>query len=668
MGGKRYEAKIIPAPRDWQPMNTTPSFHKAPKRTTPPDGLQGASPWLLAHPWAFAVGGWLACFLLVWLPAVAATALPLEGHAVQADVDGRPAIVLHLTPHEGYYVYAQGGDSARPASASLLRPDKAPLPAEIRYPEGRLRPDYFETNKRVLAYEGPFNIALFPQKAVPEGSFVRFSGLMCSAANCIPVDADIPLNGGPPVPVVPDVPVVPANAGSATTANLSAQSAITPLPTLSPLASAALPKPPRSVPGPSVPLVSAKTSAPLPTFTPRYVQAHLEPQGLGMALFFGLLAGLVLNVMPCVLPVLTIKISGLLHASGHEAPDVRLARFREHNLLFAAGILTWFVCLAVLAALFGAVWGSLFQNTGLLYGLLLLVFVLALSLFDVFTLPMVDFKVNASHSPRLQAYLSGMVATLLATPCSGPLLGGVLGWVALQPAPVIVLVFSTTGLGMALPYLALAANPSIARLLPKPGAWTGLMERLVGFFLLGTSLYLLSILPDTLHLPALATLLITALASWLWGQWGGLRASTRQRFVVRSAACAMVAAAVWWSLQPSPAVLWTPYSPATFRAELGQRNLLVEFTADWCPSCKALEQTVLTPAVLAEAAQAHHLTLLRVDLTRPHAEGEALLRALGSVSIPLTALFPRGDAAASPLVLRDLYTREQLREALKQLP
>lgn len=160
--------------------------------------------------------------------------------------------------------------------------------------------------------------------------------------------------------------------------------------------------------------------------------------------------------------------------------------------------------------------------------MLILVFLLSLSLFDVFTLPVLDFKVGASRNPKTQAYLTGLVATLLATPCSGPLLGGVLGWAALQPLPVIVAVFTATGIGMALPYLVLAAWPGAARILPKPGAWTGIMERLVGFFLRVPPSTYCPFSPESQRLAALVTLLVCALAAWMWGQWGwpaGLGAS-----------------------------------------------------------------------------------------------------------------------------------------------
>ena len=306
-----------------------------------------------------------------------------------------------------------------------------------------------------------------------------------------------------------------------------------------------------------------------------------------------------------------------------------------------------------------------------MYGLLILVFLLSLSLFDVFTLPVLDFKVGASRNPKTQAYLTGLVATLLATPCSGPLLGGaVSAGRHSSPCPVIVAVFTATGIGMALPYLVLAAWPGAARIRPKPGAWTGIMERLVGFFLMGTAIYLLSILPESQRLAALVTLLVCALAAWMWAAMGGLRASGRQKLFTGALALLMVCGSIWWSVQPAPEppAPWETFRADTFRSLLKKEPPTVGFTADWRPSCEFLEQTVLTPPnACTPSRNATGLRLIKVDLTRPDPEAQALLRAIGSVSIPVTAIFPKGLLSNSPIVLRDLYTASQLEDALATL-
>lgn len=593
----------------------------------------------------------------------------------------RSVAVIWITPQSGYYAYAHHGDSAKPAELVLRATTGVTPPLTVLYPVGRMRQDFFEPDKTISAYEGRFPIFVRFDAGTTTRFIANLSLLLCSRQNCIPVQQEISLDIPDRLTPLADVSwqeayraALPGRAPVQDFSSSETDSSRIPVipPTGSFSASTQKPLPVSNL----IPLSEKHISVSSEpkehqewTFTPRFPQQALEPTALGTAMLLGLLAGLILNVMPCVLPVLTMKISGLLSASGHTDERSRLKHFREHNLLFAAGILTWFIVLAVTVGSMGLAWGGLFQNVGLVYGLLLLVFLLSLSLFDVFTLPILDFKVGASGNPRTQAYLAGLVATLLATPCSGPLLGGVLGWAALQPLPVVMAVFTATGIGMSTPYLVLAAWPRAARILPKPGAWTGIMERLVGFFLMGTAIYLLSILPETQRLSALVTLLIAALAAWIWGQWGGLRASGRQKAFTGTLAVLMVAGAIWWSVQP-PAVAapWQPFSASSFRAVLAKQPLLVEFTADWCPSCKVLERTVLTPERLRSAIDRYGVRLIKVDLTRPDPEAQALLRSLGSVSIPVTAVFPQGTLSDSPLVLRDLYTPGQLEDVLKTLP
>lgn len=411
----------------------------------------------------------------------------------------------------------------------------------------------------------------------------------------------------------------------------------------------------------------AATSPAAWRMTPRFHAPELEVTGLGKALLLGLLAGLILNVMPCVLPVVSLKLGTFLRATGEGDEDERRAHFREHNLLFAAGVLSWFVLLAVILSTAGLAWGQLFQRPGVVYGLLLLVFTLGLSMFGVFTLPVLDLKAAGTGSPRMQAYTTGIVATLLATPCSGPLLGGVLGWAFRQPPAVLGLVFVAVGTGMSLPYLLLAARPSLVRFFPRPGMWTGVVERVVGFFLMATSLYLLSILPAEWLWPTLVVLLVTALAAWVWGEWAGYEASTRQRVLVRCAAVLLVAGSAWLSLQPGPPpVHWEPFSVKVFSSRLGREAIVADFTADWCPNCKLLERTTLTDANMRDWAARYGVRLVRVDLTRDNPEAMALLQSLGSSSIPVVALFPKGLLARSPVVLRDLFTPAQMEQALTQ--
>ena len=566
-------------------------------------------------------------FLLYAASLTHAESLPFSLDTEYAELDGHPAAVLWVTPQKGYHTYSHYADAPIPTSLNVRNVQGQPAAAAVLYPQGRLTPDTFEPAKQILAYTARFPIFIRFDAPVPGPLSADLSMLLCSDKNCVPVQQTVSL--ALPETLPPPSPAALEAYGQLGKAETSPASSEPVSPQAPPQQSVTQLTP---LSGPSVQLAGSPAEPDEWRFTPRFPQESLEPTALGTALFLGLLAGLILNVMPCVLPVLTMKVSALLSSSGYETEGQRLAHFREHNVLFAAGILTWFLVLAFCVGALGLAWGGLFQNTHLVYGLLILVFLLSLSLFDVFTLPVLDFKVGASRNPKTQAYLTGLVATLLATPCSGPLLGGVLGWAALQPLPVIVAVFTATGIGMALPYLALAAWPGAAR---AGLGWAAL---------------------------------VCALAAWMWGQWGGLRASGRQKLFTGALALLMVCGSIWWSVQPAPEPApWETFRADTFRSLLKKEPLMVEFTADWCPSCKFLEQTVLTPKRLHAITERYGLRLIKVDLTRPDPEAQALLRAIGSVSIPVTAIFPKGLLSNSPIVLRDLYTTSQLEDALATL-
>ena len=367
--------------------------------------------------------------------------------------------------------------------------------------------------------------------------------------------------------------------------------------------------------------------------------------------------------MPCALPVISIKLSSLLAGGGGSNEAQHRSNIRSHFLFLALGALTYFLFLAALFGFTDLAWGQLFQEPNVILGLTVIVFALSLSLLGVFTLPVIDLKFDQMTThPKLQSFFTGMLTTLLATPCSGPFLGGVLGWALLQPPFVITTVLLSIGLGMASPYLLLCAFPSLVRFTPKPGPWTGYVERLVALFLMGTCIYLLNILPESMLVSTLVLLLITTISCMLWGLAGpGL--DTRRAWTLKLLAVLLIAASAYWVVQPRIKTQWERYTTQTLSADLGVKLVLVDFTADWCPTCKVLEQTVLTPGRMQELQSAYGLRLLRADLTERNPEAEALLSALGSKSIPLLALFSQ-NSPQEPVVLRDLFTPQQLEEAV----
>lgn len=563
--------------------------------------------------------------------------LPRTGGGAEPAADH--LAVLLLQPHPGWYTYSDAKSPVgQPTRLHVELEGFGPL--QVAMPPGQMKKDAVDPSLQVEVYQGPTPLFVpLPQEAQPPYRLrATLRLLLCTEDQCLPASLDLPADSGP---------------GPFPAPGKDAWWSLWPRALDRGLAAPAAPEP------------TAAQAAALGThpwsFSPSYLQAQREVTTLVPAILFGLLAGFLLNFMPCVLPVVSLKLSALLGgtASGRLP---RQEQFREHNLFFALGVLAYFLFLSLLLGATGQAWGQTFQKPGVVLALVTILFALSLSLFGIYTLPIVDMKFGQSTRPRTQAFFTGVLATLLATPCSGPFLGGVLGWALLQQPAVISAVFLSIGLGMAMPYLVMVASPGLVRFLPKPGPWVGHIEKGVAFFLMGTCIYLLNILPEGRLVAALILLWITALAAWLLGR-ASLVDGRGNALALRALALALVVAAFVWAMRPHTETAWTEFRAANFAERLGKETLFVEFTADWCPSCKVLNQAVLTQDNIAAWRERYDLTLVRVDLSQPNPEGEALLQALGSRSIPVLAVFP-AKAPDKPIVLRDFYSSRDIREAL----
>ena len=595
-------------------------------------------------------------------------AKPGQGNTKPEDLfhrnDRRMAIVFTVTPPADSYIYAVGEDSeGLPTSVTMHVVFSGGHSGEenvsvLAAPPKRKASTQFRAGPDTLAspagpegpliYAGPAAfLGIIPLISDSFTIEANFTGLICSATNCAPFNQtlSIPFTRdkllGLPLSSPATFSFASNHSGGATT------------------------------PSPRIESKGAVASAPVgfdfSSLAPVYFQPNLEVNELGTALLLGIAAGLLLNLMPCVLPVISLKFSALMAVSAMEDKRQQARHFRRHCLVFAAGVLTWFFVLALLLGLLGLAWGQLFQSPVVLCILGFILFLLGLSLFGVFSLPIFDLKVASPGNPNWQAFASGLLATLLATPCSGPLLGGVLGWALRQPLPVLILCVSSVGVGMALPYCALALFPGLVHLLPRPGNWTLRLEQLLGFFLMGSVVYIITLLPPEWVSPFLMILMAIAFAAWLWGQIGHLNASKMRRYIARTlAVLTIVGAIILGQLSIQRDFLWEAFDPYIFSQLLGKEPMLVEFTADWCPSCKAMEHTTLHKNRMARLRTKYSMRTIRVDLTRENKAGKELLEALGSSSIPVLALFPKGESAHRPLVLRDIVTPSQLKDALKQ--
>lgn len=577
-----------------------------------------------------------------------------------------------------YYTYAHEQiDSGKPTILKIFKKQFDNTAYVIKYPKGQILKDIFDPDKDVYAYMGKTSIFVVLAKgnSHKEYDFI-LEALLCSKAHCMPLSDKIKIIIPSATENIADVDwreqfnqAKPSlNNQFIAENNLYADNVKT-LPTIplagSPLTASSLDTLPLDTSPLTVnPLNIENTQTWL--FSPQYAHNYLEVLGLGKAILLGLLAGLILNFMPCVLPVLTIKASALLLIKD-EDKKIQYAKFREHSLLFAAGIITLFIILAIVLSSAGLMWGQLFQKAQFVLIMLSIVFVLGLSMLGLFILPMLDLKASSSSNPRLQAYTSGILATLLATPCSAPLLGGVLGWAFTQPSSTVVIVFISVGCGMSLPYFLFALKPQLIKYLPKPGAWIGILEKMVGFFLLATSIYLLSILPEYYYIPTLILLLAIAFSAWIYGKFASYSASTKQRRTVSIFSIAIIAITTFLAFGNIGGTSeWEDFNPVTFKQILGKERILLEFTADWCPNCKLLEKTTLTSKNLKKWQKQYNLRLIRVDLSQENIAGQELLKALGSHSIPLTAIFPKDKLSSKPIVLRDIYSYSLINNALSK--
>jgi thiol:disulfide interchange protein len=571
------------------------------------------------------------------------------------------AVGLVLAP--GWHVYGnpKGPGPGLPTSLEAVSiPEKVQAGPARLLPAEKVREPEFGPDEWVWAYRNRTTIylPLSTGRDVTSGRHgvkLRLKALLCSEALCLPYQTDL--------------------AASLTVSSSPGSGATLPPALVETLRgthaaeeqAGATPSLAESRTGAALGEAAPAQPSELPILSPRPVHGTLEVQGLVKAVIFALLAGMILNVMPCVLPVVSLKILSFVQ----DAQEDRRRRIFM-GLNFAAGIITVFLILAGLASFAGYGWGELFQKQAFLISMIVVLVAMSLSLFDVFRFPVLQFAVRADAAMGERRYLGcfsrGMLATFLATPCSGPLLGGTMAWSLRQPPFLIFTIFVCMGLGMAAPYVILSLWPRALRWIPRPGPWVVHFERLMGFAFLATVVYLLTVVSEEMRVWVVLFCLFLALGLYVWGQMTTLRDSTRRRLTVRALALLLMLLG-WWlsfhvfpstappeSLASEEAISWEPYSAEKLLAAANEhRWVLVDFTADWCPNCILVERTTLRDRRVRQAFRAHNALLLKADLTRDNPPAKLLLERMGSRSIPFLALFPPGERFWHPFFVRDIY-------------
>ncbi len=400
------------------------------------------------------------------------------------------------------------------------------------------------------------------------------------------------------------------------------------------------------------------------------------PIGFWAALAGALLGGMLLNLMPCVFPVLAIKVlSFTRHANDHSG-------HRISGLAYSAGVTLSFVALgAVMLVLRSGGeqlgWGFQLQSPAVVAALAALFTVMGLNLAGLFEFgQFVPGKVALleAKNPAIDAFMSGILAVLIASPCTAPFMGASLGLALGLPASHALLVFATMGLGMALPYLAASLSPSLARRLPRPGAWMVTFRQAMAFPMFATVVWLVWVLGQQSGIHgamALLTLLL-GLSMVIWALTLPGRSGKLIALFSIALFAALTGVAGQYVIKDSGSVAfrsdsnrWQPWSPGKVEQWLsGGRPVFVDFTAAWCVTCQYNEQTTLSHAGVLADFDAKKVVLLRADWTRRDPAITAALSQLGRNGVPLYVLYQPGQ---TPVVLSEILTVDKVRSLLRQI-
>jgi len=400
--------------------------------------------------------------------------------------------------------------------------------------------------------------------------------------------------------------------------------------------------------------------------------------GLGLALAFALIGGVLLNLMPCVFPILSLKVLGF---TGHAHSRRALV---GGGLAYSAGVVLSFVALAGVLLVLRAGgeqigWGFQLQSPGFIAALAVLFTAIALNLAGLFEfgsmLPSGAASLRLRH-PLADSFLTGVLAVAVASPCTAPFMGAALGLAFTLPPAQSLTLFAALGVGMALPYLLASAWPGLARALPRPGAWMATFKTVMAFPMLATVVWLVWILGQQTGTDGVTALLavLVALAFALWA-WARADESGIARVAWTAVAVLLLGATLAWALPswreahaaPAPAASgearWQPWS-AQRVAELHAqgRTVFVDFTAAWCVTCQFNKRTVLNDTQLLADLDAQRVALLRADWTRRDAAISAELTRLGRSGVPVYAVYRPGQK--DPTLLPEILTAQIVRDAL----
>lgn len=427
--------------------------------------------------------------------------------------------------------------------------------------------------------------------------------------------------------------------------------------------------------------------------------------GIWTALGLAFIGGIVLNVMPCVLPVIGLKVLAFIEQGGQSRSKVFFL-----NFWYSAGVIAVWLVLAALGVIFQLGLGELFQSPEFSIVMAAVIFVMGLSFLGIWEIPIPGFIGTQDVTKFGEregyegAFAKGTITTLLATPCLGPFMGGLFIGLLARPSTEIFAIFFAIGLGMASPYLILGLLPNATRFLPKPGAWMNTFKEVMGFLLLGTTVYLLTVLKLHMVVPVMILLIGLGAVCWWIGRvpptadpsrrWRALGESILVGTLIGLFAFYVIApemeTRVTFNHQkffdteiermvadgelelvgelPVFQRAWQPYTEYKFDwLTKHNKPFLIDFTADWCPTCKLNEKTVLKTKATTKFLEELGVYTLVADWTHDDEAVEVTkkLEELGVEAIPLVAIYRPGDPK-NPILIPGTLTSDDLRADIRR--
>jgi thiol:disulfide interchange protein len=388
------------------------------------------------------------------------------------------------------------------------------------------------------------------------------------------------------------------------------------------------------------------------------------------------LGGIILNLMPCVFPVLFLKGLALVQSSGEER-----SRLRSHGLVYTLGILVSFwaivgVLLVLRAEGSQAGWGFQLQSPVFLTFLAAGIFFFALSLAGLFDIGLSLTSVGGELAQKqgyTGSFFTGVLATVVATPCTAPLMGAAIGFALAQPAIITFAIFTALGLGLAAPYLLLSFQPAWTRLLPRPGAWMEIFKQITAVIFFATVIWLVYVYGSLFAGGAsggqgvyrvallLGCFLTLTIAGWILGKWPARWSSTIAAVLIIA-----IGLAIPLYQRKDTTLVWTPYSQQAFdQARVAGHPVFIDFTAAWCLSCQVNERLVLKSSDVQHEFSQNKVTLLRADWTQYDPEITKQLASINRSGVPTYVIYPAAKGASAD-VLPELLTKDIVLTALKK--